>query len=238
MWRRWVRGGRRRVAGPRSAHGRRPPILRHGAAHSTGPGSRTAGGPGDPAPRGRRHGSGWRDSNSRPSAPKADALPPAPHPVTPRSLVALAAVARRRTPGSVRTSPSPARSPGTSAARCGRPPGAHDTVGVHRSGDESVPWSPSRAPGHAGVAQWQSPSLPSWSCGFDSRRPLPIPGRGGPWPDPTPGPTVADITVHGLASASSSAEGGTMRVHQPAVRLLPCPHRSCLRCTCPRCTCL
>src|SRR5579875_3460287 len=24
----------------------------------------------------------------------------------------------------------------------------------------------------AGVAQWQSPSLPSWSCGFDSRRPL------------------------------------------------------------------
>ena len=26
--------------------------------------------------------------------------------------------------------------------------------------------------GHAGVAQWQSPSLPSWLCGFDSRRPL------------------------------------------------------------------
>ena len=25
---------------------------------------------------------------------------------------------------------------------------------------------------HAGVAQWQSPSLPSWSCGFESRRPL------------------------------------------------------------------
>ena len=25
---------------------------------------------------------------------------------------------------------------------------------------------------HAGVAQWQSPSLPSWSCGFDSRHPL------------------------------------------------------------------
>ena len=24
----------------------------------------------------------------------------------------------------------------------------------------------------AGVAQWQSPSLPSWSCGFDSRHPL------------------------------------------------------------------
>ena len=24
----------------------------------------------------------------------------------------------------------------------------------------------------AGVAQWQSSSLPSWSCGFDSRRPL------------------------------------------------------------------
>jgi hypothetical protein len=24
----------------------------------------------------------------------------------------------------------------------------------------------------AGVAQWQSPSLPSWPCGFDSRRPL------------------------------------------------------------------
>jgi hypothetical protein len=33
--------------------------------------------------------------------------------------------------------------------------------------------------GHAGVAQWQSPSLPSWSCGFDSRRPLQriIPGQ-------------------------------------------------------------
>jgi hypothetical protein len=26
--------------------------------------------------------------------------------------------------------------------------------------------------GYAGVAQWQSPSLPSWLCGFDSRRPL------------------------------------------------------------------
>src|SRR5690349_10735801 len=25
---------------------------------------------------------------------------------------------------------------------------------------------------HAGVAQWQSPSLPSWPCGFDSRHPL------------------------------------------------------------------
>jgi hypothetical protein len=25
---------------------------------------------------------------------------------------------------------------------------------------------------HADVAQWQSPSLPSWSCGFDSRHPL------------------------------------------------------------------
>jgi hypothetical protein len=27
-------------------------------------------------------------------------------------------------------------------------------------------------PRHADVAQWQSPSLPSWSCGFDSRHPL------------------------------------------------------------------
>ena len=27
-------------------------------------------------------------------------------------------------------------------------------------------------PSIAGVAQWQSPSLPSWSCGFDSRHPL------------------------------------------------------------------
>ncbi len=27
-------------------------------------------------------------------------------------------------------------------------------------------------PHRAGVAQWQSPSLPSWSCGFDSRHPL------------------------------------------------------------------
>ena len=25
---------------------------------------------------------------------------------------------------------------------------------------------------HAGVAQWQSSSLPSWLCGFDSRHPL------------------------------------------------------------------
>jgi hypothetical protein len=31
------------------------------------------------------------------------------------------------------------------------------------------------APGLAGVAQWQSSSLPSWSCGFDSRHPLPFP---------------------------------------------------------------
>jgi hypothetical protein len=28
--------------------------------------------------------------------------------------------------------------------------------------------------GHAGVAQWQSSSLPSWSCEFDSRHPLHI----------------------------------------------------------------
>ena len=28
------------------------------------------------------------------------------------------------------------------------------------------------SPYDAGVAQWQSPSLPSWSRGFDSRRPL------------------------------------------------------------------
>ena len=27
----------------------------------------------------------------------------------------------------------------------------------------------------ADVAQWQSPSLPSWSCGFDSRHPLQLP---------------------------------------------------------------
>lgn len=29
-----------------------------------------------------------------------------------------------------------------------------------------------RSRANAGVAQWQSPSLPSWPCGFDSRRPL------------------------------------------------------------------
>ena len=29
-----------------------------------------------------------------------------------------------------------------------------------------------RCRARAGVAQWQSPSLPSWPCGFDSRRPL------------------------------------------------------------------
>jgi hypothetical protein len=34
-----------------------------------------------------------------------------------------------------------------------------------------IPHRPLGAP-HAGVAQWQSPSLPSWSCGFDSRHPL------------------------------------------------------------------
>ena len=32
--------------------------------------------------------------------------------------------------------------------------------------------SPGNLGPSAGVAQWQSPSLPSWSCGFDSRRPL------------------------------------------------------------------
>jgi hypothetical protein len=44
----------------------------------------------------------------------------------------------------------------------------------------TVPTERGSAPGEdpasigsiAGVAQWQSPSLPSWSCGFDSRRPL------------------------------------------------------------------
>ena len=41
------------------------------------------------------------------------------------------------------------------------------SYGVARPHQVSVGCHPS-----AGVAQWQSPSLPSWSCGFDSRHPL------------------------------------------------------------------
>ena len=42
----------------------------------------------------------------------------------------------------------------------------------------SAQWAPRASlEGSAGVAQWQSPSLPSWSCGFDSRRPLQVSAR-------------------------------------------------------------
>ena len=51
-----------------------------------------------------------------------------------------------------------------------RPPGApRPTSAAYDQGRHPVGLD---APRHAGVAQWQSPSLPSWPCGFDSRRPL------------------------------------------------------------------
>src|SRR5215212_5417245 len=37
---------------------------------------------------------------------------------------------------------------------------------------QSTALAPGDHHGNAGVAQWQSPSLPSWSCEFDSRHPL------------------------------------------------------------------
>ena len=37
---------------------------------------------------------------------------------------------------------------------------------------ESEGFAPQDHRGDAGVAQWQSPSLPSWPCEFDSRHPL------------------------------------------------------------------
>jgi integrase len=83
----------------------------------------------------RKHWSGWRDSNPRPLAPKASALPSC---ATPRYM-----------PPQV-YGPTPTLSP--------RP----DTLSL----------APSPGHRHAGVAQWQSPSLPSWPCGFDSRHPL------------------------------------------------------------------
>jgi hypothetical protein len=46
--------------------------------------------------------------------------------------------------------------------RLGRPGAPFGETGAHQP----------RPADSAGVAQWQSPSLPSWPCGFDSRHPL------------------------------------------------------------------
>src|SRR5699024_115306 len=89
--------------------------------------------------------SGWRDSNPRPHAPKACAL-----------------TKLRYTP-------------------CAGLQGWHLRSVCATTAPDTVLWFPDGSTSleetlalrcHAGVVQWSNPSLPSWSCEFDSRRPL------------------------------------------------------------------
>ncbi len=57
------------------------------------------------------------------------------------------------------SSPNGSRRPG---------PAARPLTGITGRRSRPLPWAGTAA----GVAQWQSPSLPSWPCGFDSRHPL------------------------------------------------------------------
>ncbi len=87
-------------------------------------------------------------------------------PQNPRSRTrdARAFVPVKTTPSSWgRPKPGASRHPGQ-AGRCRR----RDQLECSRTGHRRG----MRPPGPAGVAQWQSPSLPSWPCGFDSRHPL------------------------------------------------------------------
>ena len=83
----------------------------------------------------------------------------------------------------------------------------------------------------AGVAQWQSSSLPSWWCGFDSRRPLlllsmnPNTGSGGTCYGDSGGPHFIDsidpnlqvsLTVTG--DAVCKATDLTFRLDTPEAR--------------------
>jgi hypothetical protein len=71
--------------------------------------------------------------------------------------------------------------------------------------------------GNAGVAQWQSPSLPSWSWGFDSPRPLQPIAPGQP-------PSVGQHRNHYEARAACPdhtwARGRTSRILAPLVQVV------------------
>jgi hypothetical protein len=107
--------------------------------------------------------SGWRDSNPRPPAPKAGALTKLRYiPWTSRSLPSHDHVPRaersespivQRSQQAAQQGPAPWSRPFGDLARAGR---RYATGVAALSGA-------SRRGGCAGVAQWQSPSLPSWS---------------------------------------------------------------------------
>jgi hypothetical protein len=97
---------------------------------------------------------------------------------------------------------------------------------------------------HAGVAQWQSSSLPSWWCGFNSRRPLPsdpsIPSIHLLSPAPSVPSLARVLPSHTLAERWRLASApGLCRVRVKALtagprvglagvawRLWPCPRKS------------
>jgi hypothetical protein len=92
---------------------------------------------------------------------------------------------------------------------------------------------------YAGVAQWQSSSLPSWSCGFDSRHPLHPEGPGQP-PLRRPGPSAC-LAIHASSCdlrAISSSKRSRRSPHPtprrprgrsalPWRRRSSCPHPGC-----------
>jgi hypothetical protein len=65
---------------------------------------------------------------------------------------------------------------------------------------QSTALAPEDHHGNAGVAQWQSPSLPSWSCEFDSRHPL-------QWHNPLSGAISRSVIERGGGGIRSRQAG-------------------------------
>jgi hypothetical protein len=104
--------------------------------------------------------SGYPDLNRGPSAPKADALPNC---AIPRWIPAAS---RRGTTGD-RCRSRVRRTQRCTLLATSASWSSHPTRMLRAPSRSRV-----RASGAAGVAQWQSSSLPSWLCGFDPRHPL------------------------------------------------------------------
>jgi hypothetical protein len=103
--------------------------------------------------------SGWPDSNRRPPAPKAGALTKLRHIPLNRS-VAYRPQAESRRP---RTALGEVPRPAPVTAALGRAAGNSGSARSRSYGYAVGAHPTEQAAGRAGVAQWQSPSLPSWS---------------------------------------------------------------------------
>jgi hypothetical protein len=93
----------------------------------------------------------------------------------------------------------------------------------------------------AGVAQWQSPSLPSWLCGFDSRRPLPpeTPDqRQYDQPQPvairTPSPSCVPVACRSPVCCALAAGSSERLPHRPSDRLVTLSGGMLIDQRCPR----